>query len=180
VELLIGRVPRQLVEDDLVFETLLEEPFVAVAGKDSEWARRRRMELSDLIGQSWVLPPYDSAPGVLIAELFDRCGVKPPEPKVASLSIQLTIALVADSGFVGLLPSSLARRGSAAAGASRSNTARRFSKSIELPVSFVAPPVFATAARQESAPHTLPCRSSPLSGAGSVAQPAYGGRCRRW
>ncbi len=109
VELLIGRVPRRLVEDDLVVETLLEEPFVAVAGKDSQWARRRRIELSDLIGEPWILPPYDSAPGVLIAELFDRCGVKPPVAKIASLSIQLTIALVAGSGFVGLLPSSLAR-----------------------------------------------------------------------
>lgn len=109
VELLIGRVPRQLTEDDVVSEPLLEEPFVAIAGKDSEWARRRRIELSDLVGEAWVLPPYDSAPGALITELFDSCGVKPPEPRIATLSIQLTITLIASGRFVGLLPSSLAR-----------------------------------------------------------------------
>jgi DNA-binding transcriptional LysR family regulator len=109
VELLIGRVPRRPIEDDVVSEPLLEEPFVAIAAKDSEWARRRRIELSDLAGEFWVLPPYDSAPGALITELFHGCGVKPPEPRIVSLSIQLTITLIAGGSFVGLLPSSVAR-----------------------------------------------------------------------
>jgi len=102
-------VPRRPIEDDVVCEPLLEEPFVAIAGKDSAWARRRRIELSDLAGESWVLPPYDSAPGALITELFHSCGVKPPEPRIVSLSIQLTITLIAGGRFVGLLPSSVAR-----------------------------------------------------------------------
>jgi DNA-binding transcriptional LysR family regulator len=52
VELLIGRMPDPFVEDDLVSEPLLQEPFVAVAGASSQWARRRRVELADLIGES--------------------------------------------------------------------------------------------------------------------------------
>jgi DNA-binding transcriptional LysR family regulator len=102
VELLIGRVPRRLVEDDLVSEPLLEEPFVAVAGLDSQWARRRSIELSELIEEAWVLPPYDSAPGLLIAELFHSTGVKPPEARIVTLSIQLTITLIASGRFVGI------------------------------------------------------------------------------
>lgn len=109
VELLIGRVPRRLVEDDLESELLLEEPFVAVAGKDSQWARRRRIELSELVDESWVLPPYDSAPGVLIVELFHRSGVKPPKASIVTLSVQLTITLIASGSSVGLLPSAVAR-----------------------------------------------------------------------
>jgi DNA-binding transcriptional LysR family regulator len=109
VELLIGRVPRRLVEDDLVSEPLLEEPFVAVAGLDSQWARRRSIELSELIEEAWVLPPYDSAPGLLIAELFHSAGSKPPEARIVTLSIQLTITLIASGRFVGLLPNSVAR-----------------------------------------------------------------------
>ena len=58
---------------------------------------------------TWVLPPYDSAPGALITELFHSCGVKPPEPRIVSLSIQLTTTLIAGGSFVGLLPSSVAR-----------------------------------------------------------------------
>jgi DNA-binding transcriptional LysR family regulator len=109
VELLIGRVPRRLVEDDLVSEPLLEEPFVAVAGLDSQWARRRSIELSELIEEAWVLPPYDSAPGLLIAELFHSAGGVPPEARIVTLSIQLTITLIASGRFVGLLPNSVAR-----------------------------------------------------------------------
>src|ERR1700682_6155611 len=54
VELLIGRLPRPFVEDDLVSEPLLEEPFVAVAGMNSQWARRRHIELAELTAESWV------------------------------------------------------------------------------------------------------------------------------
>jgi DNA-binding transcriptional LysR family regulator len=50
VELLIGRMPRPFVEEDLVSEPLFDEPFSVVAGRDSHWARRRRLELADLAG----------------------------------------------------------------------------------------------------------------------------------
>ena len=72
VELLIGRMPEPFVEDDLVSEPLLLEPFVAVAGASSKWARRRRVELADLMGKSWVLPPHDSTPGSIISGLFSQ------------------------------------------------------------------------------------------------------------
>jgi DNA-binding transcriptional LysR family regulator len=68
VELLIGRVPPALIEDDLAFEKLFDEPLVAVAGLGSSWARRRHLELAELIEEPWVLPPYDSVRGPFIAE----------------------------------------------------------------------------------------------------------------
>lgn len=109
VELLVGRLPDPFVEDDLIFEPLLEEPFVAVAGLTSQWARRRRVELADLIAESWVLPPYDSAPGGIISGIFARSGLKSPRPSVATLSIQLTTTLIATGKFVGVLPNSVAQ-----------------------------------------------------------------------
>jgi len=107
VELLIGRTPAPLLDDDLQIETLFAEPFAAVGPKESEWARRRRVELSELLHERWVLPPYDSAPGRLIFELFRRCSLEPPVPAMTTLSVQLTTALVASSRFVGLLPISV-------------------------------------------------------------------------
>jgi DNA-binding transcriptional LysR family regulator len=109
VELLVGRLPDPFVEDDLVVEPLLQEPFVAVAGVNSQWARRRRIELADLIEESWVLPPHDSAPGGIISEIFAASGLKSPRPGIATLSIQLTTALIATGKFVGILPNSVAR-----------------------------------------------------------------------
>jgi DNA-binding transcriptional LysR family regulator len=108
VELLIGRMPEPFVEDDLVSEPLLQEPFVAVAGASSQWARRRRVELADLMEQSWVLPPHDSTPGGIISGLFAASGLQPPKAAVATLSVQLTTSLIATGNFVGILPYSVA------------------------------------------------------------------------
>jgi DNA-binding transcriptional LysR family regulator len=109
VELLVGRLMDPFVEDDLVFEPLIQEPFVAVAGVNSRWARRRRVELADLMEESWVLPPHDSTPGEIISGIFAASGLKSPRPGIATLSIQLTTTLIATGKFVGILPNSVAR-----------------------------------------------------------------------
>jgi DNA-binding transcriptional LysR family regulator len=109
VELLIGRMPQPFIEDDLVSEQLFDEPFVAVAGMHSRWARRRHIELAELAEESWVLPPSESAPGLLIAEIFQAAGLAPPAPSIVTLSVQLTTTLVATGKFVGIFPSSVAQ-----------------------------------------------------------------------
>jgi DNA-binding transcriptional LysR family regulator len=109
IDLLIGRTPRPFLEDDLSAETLFDEPFVAVAGLQSCWAGRRKLKLDDLMNEQWVLPPYDSVPGTLIMEIFREKNLKPPQPAVVSLSVQLTVSLIAGGGFVGVLPNSVAQ-----------------------------------------------------------------------
>jgi DNA-binding transcriptional LysR family regulator len=109
VELLIGRMPRPFAEDDLVSEPLLDEPFVAVAGINSQWARRRHIELAELTRESWVLPPSDSVPGMLISEIFHAEGLEPPPVRVVTLSVQLTTTLIATGRHVGMLPNSVAQ-----------------------------------------------------------------------
>jgi DNA-binding transcriptional LysR family regulator len=109
VELLIGRVPIVLLEDDLALENLFNESLVAVAGRHSRWSRRRRLELADLIDEAWILPPYDSVRGPLIAEIFRANGLQPPRASVSTLSLQLTTTLIASGRFVGLVPRSVAR-----------------------------------------------------------------------
>jgi len=109
VEFLIGRMPRPFIEDDLVSEPLFDEPFAVVAGINSQWARRRRVELAELAEEAWVLPPPDSVPGVLIARIFREHGLKQPRAGVLTLSVQLTTTLIATGRFVGLLPNSVGR-----------------------------------------------------------------------
>ena len=116
VELLIGRLQEPFIEEDLIFQPLTEEPFVTVAGANSQWTRRRRIDLADLIEESWVLPPHDSTPGSLISGFFAASGLRPPRPAVATLSVQLTTTLIATGKFVGILPNSVARFGSRRAG----------------------------------------------------------------
>jgi DNA-binding transcriptional LysR family regulator len=90
-------------------ECLFDEAFVALAGLRSPWARRRRVELADLVDEAWTLPPYDSVPGALIAWIFRAGGLEPPRASVATLSANLSAALVGTGEFVGILPSSVLR-----------------------------------------------------------------------
>jgi DNA-binding transcriptional LysR family regulator len=108
VDLLVGRLPPHFGEEDLEAECLFDEAFLALAGLRSPWARRRRVGLADLAGEPWVLPPYDSVPGALIAGIFRAGGLEPPRAALVTLSANLTAALVGTGNFVGLLPRSVA------------------------------------------------------------------------
>jgi DNA-binding transcriptional LysR family regulator len=106
IDLLITRATGQ--QDGFHSEVLFDEPFVFVVGAHSELARKRRLALTDIIKGNWVLPPYDSAPGALIGEIFRANGVPPPKPLVKTIAIQLTVSLIASGEFVGILPASVA------------------------------------------------------------------------
>ena len=109
IDLWIGRMPQVSPADDLALELLFDEPFLAVAGVTSELARRQHVDLKELVGEPWVLPPYDSVPGTLICQIFSAGNLPPPQPSIATLSGQLTVALIASGRFVGVLPSSVAQ-----------------------------------------------------------------------
>jgi DNA-binding transcriptional LysR family regulator len=106
IDLLITRATGQ--QDDFHSEVLFDEPFVFVVGAQSEFARKRRVALKDIIKGNWVLPPYDSAPGALIAEVFRANSFSPPRQSVKTIAIQLTVSLIASGEFVGILPTSVA------------------------------------------------------------------------
>jgi DNA-binding transcriptional LysR family regulator len=106
IDLLMTRATGQ--QDDFHSEVLFDEPFVFIVGAHSELARKRRISLNDIVGGNWVLPPYDSAPGALIAEVFRASDVSPPRPLVKTIAIQLTVSLIATGEFVGILPASVA------------------------------------------------------------------------
>jgi len=107
VEFLIGRIQTPFVGEDLVAETLFEERLLVVAGTESPWTRRRRVELADLLDQSWILSPPDTVPGMLASELFRASGLQIPSPKVITFSIHLTCSLLAAGRFLALLPGSM-------------------------------------------------------------------------
>lgn len=106
IDLLITRAtgPR----DDFHSEALFEEPFVFVVGASSAFAQNRRTVLKDIMNSNWVLPSYDSAPGALVAAVFQANGLTPPKPLVKTIAIQLTVSLIASGDFVGILPKSVA------------------------------------------------------------------------
>jgi DNA-binding transcriptional LysR family regulator len=109
IDLLIGRIPQDLLSDDLALETLFEEPFLAVVGTGNKLTRKRHVELADLVKEPWIMPPYDSVPGSMFLRIFRACNLESPQPAITTLSAQLTVTLIASGKFVGMLPSSVAR-----------------------------------------------------------------------
>jgi DNA-binding transcriptional LysR family regulator len=110
VDLIVGRIA-QPVEDDFSAEVLFEERTYVVAGPRSRWARRRKIELAELVEGPWSVPPHDTAVGMLVAEAFRRRGVPYPPSGLVTGSVHLHGALMADGPFLAIIPGSMLRFG---------------------------------------------------------------------
>lgn len=109
LDVVIGRVPNSVFGEDLTSDFLFDDELHVVAGIDSVWARRRRMKLSDLCAEPWVLPETDNIATALIAEGFRSAGLTPPTPHVVSNSVTLRLGLVESGRFIAVLPKSTLR-----------------------------------------------------------------------
>jgi DNA-binding transcriptional LysR family regulator len=110
-----GPFPDQHVQ----FEILFDESLVVVAGAQNPWVRRRRIELADLVNESWALPPPESVIGAIFVEAFRACGLDYPRVTVVTSSREMRIpfhappgipaGLVAAGRFLAIFPTSVLR-----------------------------------------------------------------------
>ena len=105
-DLIIGRLPTHRLDGDLVSETLFEEPLSIVVGKASPLARRRKLSLSELLSEPWVLPQSGTQVGSLVDEIFGANEARPTAPVICS-SIEMYWALLATGRFIATMPLSL-------------------------------------------------------------------------
>jgi DNA-binding transcriptional LysR family regulator len=111
LDLMIGRSSHAALDDDLTVETLFEEPFLVVTGAQSPWARRRKLELADLLGEQWIFGEPTNATQVRISEAFrQRAGGLPPV-RVFTTSMNLRLALLESGDYVSCIPGSTYRFG---------------------------------------------------------------------
>jgi len=103
IDLIIGRLPGT-VPSDTEAEILYSEKFFVVAGMQNYWARRRKIDLAELINEPWCVPSFDSFPWSLIADAFQARGLGLPRRVVTTRSIQLTTSLVETGRFLTILP----------------------------------------------------------------------------
>jgi DNA-binding transcriptional LysR family regulator len=107
LDLIIGRVPQPLAQEDLNADILFDERLYVVAGAKNRWTRRRRIELADLIDELWVLPRPDAPVGSFVREVFRASGMELPRHGVSCGSLQFTYMLMATGRYLGLFPTSL-------------------------------------------------------------------------
>jgi DNA-binding transcriptional LysR family regulator len=93
--------------DDLNVEVLFDDRLVIAAGMGSRWARRRKIELAELIDEAWILAPPDTTNYRIITEAFRQRGLGVPRIALKTLSTHLRANLVASGKFIAPFPNSV-------------------------------------------------------------------------
>lgn len=109
VDLLVVRAFGPPADDRLKFEFLFDDSYVVVAGVRNRWVRQRRVELADLVDQSWVLPPHETVIGEVLRNAFRTSGLAYPRATVVTDSPHMRISLLATGRFVTIFPASVLR-----------------------------------------------------------------------
>jgi DNA-binding transcriptional LysR family regulator len=93
------------MEEDLEAEVLYDDrPFI-VSGSNNPWARRRKIELDELLEEPWLLP----GEGFFLAEAFQSLGFAVPKFGVTTYSVYQRILLLSTGRFIGMLSGSVMR-----------------------------------------------------------------------
>jgi DNA-binding transcriptional LysR family regulator len=106
LDLVLGRVAKGGVDpgSELAFEPLFNNRLVIAAGAHSHLARRRNVDLGDLVDEPWVLTPPDCWIHQAIKASFEARGLKMPQIGVTSYSIPLRLKLAASGPYVTVFP----------------------------------------------------------------------------
>ena len=108
IDLLITRIPKTFKDEELDFEVLFDDPHFVVTGANSRWARRRKIILSELADEPWILTANPLVNAV-IQEAFEARGLKAPSERVTANSVLLRIHLLATGQFLSVLSASMLR-----------------------------------------------------------------------
>lgn len=109
VDLLLGRLFKPLTDEAFDVLRLCEDEYSVVAGTQSPWARRRKIELAELIDERWILSPPDNVPAWFYASAFQMAGLSTPRETVTTFSWHVRFHLLATGRFLAIFPSSVIR-----------------------------------------------------------------------
>jgi DNA-binding transcriptional LysR family regulator len=103
-------LPKSFVdEDDIAVEILLHDQLAIAASADSRWARRRRIELAELAGASWVLAPPDTWNTNELFNAFRAIGLDMPRATLITMSEPLRTLILKGGDYVSAFASSTLR-----------------------------------------------------------------------
>jgi DNA-binding transcriptional LysR family regulator len=109
-DLYLGRITPP-IEEDIDLEILFYDRIKIVVGAKSRWARRRKVELSELAEEPWILPRQDSKIGQDVAAAFSAHGVKFPPKGIVWGAASLMCACLPRGTSLGIVAASLLQFG---------------------------------------------------------------------
>jgi DNA-binding transcriptional LysR family regulator len=98
-----------ITDERLDFDFLFDDSFVVATDAQSSWARRRKVTLSELMSEMWVLPPPKSAIGSIVTQAFRARGFDYPRATVLTTNPEVRIRLLATGRFFTIFPKSVLR-----------------------------------------------------------------------
>jgi len=109
-DLVLGRISTPTIgnelADDLSVEVLFDDRLLVVAGMHSRWARRRKIDLAELVNEPWILGAPDSGPYRIVSEAFQGRGLNMPNLSLVTSSAYLRTNMAASGQFITTSPSS--------------------------------------------------------------------------
>jgi DNA-binding transcriptional LysR family regulator len=113
-DLIMGRVTTSPANDprlaDLNVEILFHDELIIAAGTQSRWARRRSIDLAELINEPWILASGDTWPYQRLAEAFHEARLEPPHASLMTISMTLGAYMLANGPYLMSFPRSALRR----------------------------------------------------------------------
>jgi DNA-binding transcriptional LysR family regulator len=100
IDLMVG--PLQKPAADLEVTFLYNNRPRIVVSRKSSWARRRKVELADLINEPWCTAPLDLPGGAAFASAFGASGLPLPRVVVSSAATHMCHRLLADGRYIGI------------------------------------------------------------------------------
>jgi len=98
----------EILGDEVNVEVLFDDPLVVVAGTQTPWAHRRKVDLSELLDERWILGPRHVASHQDMTEAFRARGLPMPKVALESLSVALRSYLLSNGPFIAVMPRSIA------------------------------------------------------------------------
>lgn len=99
--------PYDEVASGLNIETLFNDPWIIVASARTQWTRRRKIDLAELLDEPWLMPPPDTPSYEIVREAFKAQGLPMPTATLVTYSIDLRARLSARGRFITIVPKSM-------------------------------------------------------------------------
>jgi DNA-binding transcriptional LysR family regulator len=102
IELVVGPLPLPVDDRDLVTTVAYHSAVRILAGKQSPWSRRRKIELAELVEEPWCQPWPESHAASWFTRAFLAHALPVPKSVVTTVSEQLRSRLIAGGRFLGM------------------------------------------------------------------------------
>ena len=96
------------VGSDVKVDFLFDDRLVVVAGLQSSWAQRRKIDLAELADEPWILGSPITGNYTHIAEAFRASKLPVPKVALETLSVPLRAQFLVTGQFIAAMPESLA------------------------------------------------------------------------